>query len=179
MQVPLSSQAGILNLDHYKYLRSLLPPVPHFIESLSFTDLNSWTCQIYVNLSTESDCIKWLTDFEEKTSTSWRSDAEASRLLALTARVPGSWLQVYRCLPTESRKECGAQLEMKILGEQRGESVRTKQYPCQVLLVCISLIPDKCCSGRLTSTSTTATAPAAPPPSSPWRASSPGTSRAT
>ena len=38
---------GILNFDHYKYVRSILPSIPHFIESLSFTDLNNWECQVF------------------------------------------------------------------------------------------------------------------------------------
>ena len=36
--------------------------------------------QIYVNLLTESDCLKWLGDFEEKTNTEWKVDKEATRI---------------------------------------------------------------------------------------------------
>jgi len=133
--VPITTAAGILNLDHYKYLRSLLPPVPHFIESLSFTDLNNWECQIYVNLLTESDCMKWLADFEEKTSTDWKVDQDASRILSQTNKIKGChWQMVYRCIPNDSKKECTAKLEMKIVGQdEHDRSNRNgKQYPCQV-----------------------------------------------
>ena len=44
---PLKFLLGILNFDHYKYVRSILPSIPHFIESLSFTDLNNWECQVF------------------------------------------------------------------------------------------------------------------------------------
>jgi len=130
--VPITSTAGILNLDHYKYLRSLLPTVPHFIESLSFTDLNNWECQIYVNLLTESDCLKWLGDFEDKTNTCWKADPESGRSL-----VKGKgciWQMVYTCVPSESKKECSGKLEMKIVGQDEAErnSRSGKQYPCQV-----------------------------------------------
>ena len=37
---------GIINFDQYKYVRNLLPSVPHFIESLIFTDLSNWECQV-------------------------------------------------------------------------------------------------------------------------------------
>ena len=124
---------GILNLDHYKYLRSLLPTVPHFIESLSFTDLNNWECQIYVNLLTESDCLKWLGDFEDKTNTCWKADPESGRSL-----VKGKgciWQMVYTCVSSESKKECSGKLEMKIVGQDEAErnSRSGKQYPCQVM----------------------------------------------
>ena len=36
--------------------------------------------QIYVNLLTESDCLKWLGDFEEKTNTEWKVDKDATRI---------------------------------------------------------------------------------------------------
>lgn len=132
--VPITTTAGILNLDHYKYLRSLLPPVPHFIESLSFTDLNNWECQIYVNLVNESDCIKWLADFEDKTSTEWKADHAASRSLAQHKVKGCHWQMVYRCSPLDTKKECTARLEMKIVQEERdrGSSKHGKQYPCQV-----------------------------------------------
>ena len=80
----ISPIPGILNLDHYKYLRSLLPTVPHFIESLSFTDLNNWECQIYVNLLSESDCLKWLGDFEDRTNTGWKADPDSANTMQLT-----------------------------------------------------------------------------------------------
>ena len=82
--VLITTVAGILNLGLCKYLQSLLQPVPHFIESLSFTDLNDWECQIYVNLRTASVCMKVLADFEEKTITDWKVD-EASRQLSLNS----------------------------------------------------------------------------------------------
>lgn len=128
--LPITTSAGILNLDHYKYLRSLLPPVPHFIESLSFTDLNNWECQIYVNLVTESDCMKWLADFEEKTSTDWRVDHEASRSLP---KVKGcNWQMVYRCVSPDTKKDCTAQLEMRIFSQEEGRPRSGKQHPCEV-----------------------------------------------
>ena len=65
--VLITTVAGVLNLHLCKYLQSLLHPVPHFIESLSFTYLNNRECQIYVNLRTASVCMKILEDFEEKT----------------------------------------------------------------------------------------------------------------
>jgi len=130
--VPITTSAGILNLDHYKYLRSLLPHVPHFIESLSFTDLNNWECQIYVNLVNESDCIKWLADFEDKTSTEWKADHVASR--SMVHQKGCHWRMVYRCAPLDCKKECTARLEMKIVQEEgdRGSSKHGKQYPSQV-----------------------------------------------
>lgn len=131
--LPITTSAGILNLDHYKYLRSLLPPVPHFIESLSFTDLNNWECQIYVNLVTESDCMKWLADFEDKTSTDWRVDQDASRNLAKARGC--SWQLVYRCVAPDSRKDCTAQLEMRIFAQQEGRGKQGgKHYPCEVTI---------------------------------------------
>lgn len=33
-----------------------------------------------MNLLTESDCLKWLGDFEEKTNTEWKVDKEATRI---------------------------------------------------------------------------------------------------
>ena len=82
--VLITTVAGILNLDLCKYLQSLLQPVLHFIESLSFIYLNNWECQIYVNLRTASVCMKVLADFEEKTITDWKLD-EASRQLSLNS----------------------------------------------------------------------------------------------
>ena len=126
--------SGILNLDHYKYLRSLLPTVPHFIESLSFTDLNNWECQIYVNLLTESDCLKWLAEFEDKTNTCWKADPESARSLGQVKGKGSIWQMVYTCVPTESKKECFGKLDMKIVGQDEAErnSRSGKQYPCQV-----------------------------------------------
>ena len=33
-----------------------------------------------MNLLTESDCLKWLGDFEEKTNTEWKVDKDATRI---------------------------------------------------------------------------------------------------
>ena len=56
-----------LNLDHYKYLRTLLPTIPHVIESLCVSDANSWECTVYAALLSESDCLKWLIEFQVRT----------------------------------------------------------------------------------------------------------------
>ena len=149
-----NSTTGVLNLDHYKYLRSLLPPIPHFIESLSFTDLNNWECTIYVALLSESDCMKWLTDFQETSKTDWRVD---QNLLTNGNNNSSSkkviWGMSYRCIPPSAtmingmRKEssssspCQAKLEMKILSQSdsdntkltKSSSSNNKQsYPCMV-----------------------------------------------
>lgn len=128
--VPITSTAGILNFDHYKYVRSILPSIPHFIESLSFTDLNNWECQIYVNLLNESDCTKWLTDFEEKTNTFWKADKDASQVVSQAHKTKGCvWQMIYKLM--DSKKDCPGKLEMRLFGHDQAERNR-KQYPCQV-----------------------------------------------
>ena len=144
--------AGILHLDHYKYLRSLLPQVPHVIQSLVFTDLHNWECQLFVNLLTESDSLKWLADFEEKTSTLWKADTEAARCVRASEsgeinRRGGNschWLMIYRCSSEAKNRECTAKLEMKIFsqdnngsdhtggGGTNNNSCKPGKYPCQV-----------------------------------------------
>ena len=55
----------MMNSEQYKlYLRGLLPPIPHIVEKISFTDINSWGCCLNLALLTQSDCMKWLTDFQ-------------------------------------------------------------------------------------------------------------------
>jgi len=133
--LPSSNGPGILNLDHYKYLRSLLPQVPHVIQSLVFSDLNNWECELYVNLLNESDSLKWLADFEEKTTTQWKSDKDATTALAqLESSRRSHWMMVYRCIPNESRKDCcTAKLEMRITGqEEQDRSNKHQKYPAQV-----------------------------------------------
>jgi hypothetical protein len=145
-------------LDHYKYLRSLLPQVPHVIQSLAFTDLQNWECQLFVNLLTESDSLKWLADFEEKTSTHWKADTEAARSVraahnnsAEFYRKDGGclWVMVYRCSSQAKHRECSAKLEMKIFSQQdssssgdhltgtnnnSSSSSKPGKYPCQVTI---------------------------------------------
>jgi hypothetical protein len=55
-----------LNVEHYKYLRALLPTIPHLIDSLCVSDVNSWECSVYAALLSESDCVKWLIEFQVK-----------------------------------------------------------------------------------------------------------------
>ena len=136
-----------MNLDHYKYLRTLLPTIPHVIDSLSVSDANSWECTIYAALLTESDCLKWLMEFQDNTKTDWKAEVD-HELLAATERhkQTGSGMvnygKVYRCVGSAYqdaggeeliRKKCPAKIEMKILNttevERKGKS---KQYPCQV-----------------------------------------------
>ena len=125
------------NLDHYKYLTSLLPSTPHpVIETVSFTDFNTWDCQIRVNLTTESDCIKWLAEFEDKTRTDWRANHEATKALAKAKGC--SWQLVYRCVSPEARKECSAGIQFRIFAEEsRGGKQQQQQQggkgePCEV-----------------------------------------------
>jgi len=128
--VPITSAAGIINFDQYKYVRNLLPSVPHFIESLIFTDLSNWECQIYVNLLNESDCTKWLTDFEEKTNTFWKADKDASQVVSHAHKTKGCvWQMIYKLM--DSKKDCPGKLEMRLFGQDQAERNR-KQYPCQV-----------------------------------------------
>jgi len=132
--LPITTNAGILNLDHYKYLRSLLPQVPHVIQSLMFTDLNNWECELYVNLLDESDSLKWLADFEEKTTTLWKADKDATT--SLKSSEPSrrcNWIMIYRCESTETSKDCTAKLEMRITQQENHERQNKQQkYPCQV-----------------------------------------------
>ena len=134
-----------MNLDHYKYLRTLLPTIPHVIDSLSVSDANSWECTIYAALLTESDCLKWLMEFQDNTKTDWKAEID-NELLAATERHKQvgvvNYGKVYRCVGSAYqdaggeeliRKKCPAKMEIKILNaaevERKGKS---KQYPCQV-----------------------------------------------
>ena len=136
-----------MNLDHYKYLRTLLPTIPHVIDSLSVSDANSWECTIYAALLTESDCLKWLMEFQDNTKTDWKAEIE-NELLAAAERHKqvGAGVvhygKVYRCVGSAYqdaggeeliRKKCPAKMEIKVLNtaevERKGKS---KQYPCQV-----------------------------------------------
>lgn len=65
----ITSPNSSMHSDHYQYLRTLLPPIPHVIERLSFTDLNSWGCSINLALLTSTDCLKWLAEFQDITKT--------------------------------------------------------------------------------------------------------------
>ena len=131
-----------MNLDHYKYLRTLLPTIPHVIDSLSVSDANSWECTIYAALLTESDCLKWLMEFQDNTKTDWKAEVD-HELLAATERHKqvGSGMvnygKVYRCVGSAYqdaggeeliRKKCPAKIEMKILNttevERKGKSKR-------------------------------------------------------
>ena len=135
--------------DHYQYLRTLLPPIPHVIERLSFTDPNSWGCNINLALLTSTDCLKWLSEFQEITKTEWK--IEKSLTTAGTNGQSISWGVIYRCTPPQHRgcnsnqkyttsvhqnsRDCTARLEMKITTQQQQSSdVKThnKQYPCTV-----------------------------------------------
>jgi hypothetical protein len=118
---------------------------------LVFSDLQNWECQLFVNLLTESDSLKWLADFEEKTSTLWKADTEAARAAenGETNRKGGHgchWLMVYRCSSESKNRECTAKLEMKIFAQQQdtGELIgssgtnnngcKAGKYPCQVTI---------------------------------------------
>ena len=115
--------------EHYKYLRGLLPPIPHIVEKLSFTDLNSWGCCLNLALLTQSDCMKWLTDFQEITKTSWKME----KVVKSVGNLQLTWGAIYRCSPcnvlsnNNSQKVCTARLEMKLAAMKPG-----KQYPCTV-----------------------------------------------
>ena len=128
----LQNTPSPFNLDHYKYLTSLLPSTPHpVIETVSFTDFNTWDCQIRVNLTTESDCIKWLAEFEDKTRTDWRANHEATK--ALPKAKGCSWQLVYRCVSSEAKKDCSAGIQFRIFAEEsRGSSKGGKGEPCEV-----------------------------------------------
>ena len=134
-----------MNLDHYKYLRTLLPTIPHVIDSLSVSDANSWECTIYAALLTESDCVKWLMEFQDNTKTDWKAEID-NEVLAAAERHKQmgvvNYGKVYRCVGSAYqdaggeeliRKKCPAKMEIKILNtaevERKGKS---KQYPCQV-----------------------------------------------
>ena len=146
-----------MHSDHYQYLRTLLPPIPHVIERLSFTDLNSWGCSINLALLTSTDCLKWLAEFQEITKTEWKVEKSLSgnHSVGTSNNEPNvSWGVIYRCNPTIKRnnngnmnpvttgysKDCTARLEMKITNQQhqhyqqqQEQHVKTgKQYPCTV-----------------------------------------------
>ena len=144
---PATNNNGVLqmNLDHYKYLRTLLPTIPHVIDSLCVSDANSWECTIYAALLTESDCLKWLIEFQDNTKTDWKAEVD-NELRAAAERHKqlgvASYGNVYRCVGSAYqdaggeeliRKKCPAKMEIKILNiaevEKKGKS---KQYPCQV-----------------------------------------------
>ena len=135
------------NLDHIKYLRSLLPDIPHVIESLSFTDLHNWEAVIMAALVTEDDCANWLSEFGGKTKTDWKLDPHKPLSPELGSNRSSSELlsgSVYTCVPvmgTITRKSCTAKLEMKMLAQnddcdivmKAGNSDgKSKQYPCLV-----------------------------------------------
>ena len=144
---PATNNNGVLqmNLDHYKYLRTLLPTIPHVIDSLCVSDANSWECTIYAALLTESDCLKWLIEFQDNTKTDWKAEVDNDlRAAAERHKQLGvaSYGNVYRCVGSAYqdaggeeliRKKCPAKMEIKILNiaevEKKGKS---KQYPCQV-----------------------------------------------
>ena len=154
----ITSQNSSMHSDHYQYLRTLLPPIPHVIERLSFTDLNSWGCSINLALLTSTDCLKWLAEFQDITKTEWKVEKNLSTNTASSgSNVPNiSWGVIYRCDPSSRRsntntnhvnpnysKECTARLEMKITNQQHHHQqqlqqdqqhpVKTnKQYPCTV-----------------------------------------------
>ena len=51
-----------------------------------------------------------------------------------TSKQPAHWMMVYRCIPADSKKECTAKLEMKILGQGDNDRIHKhgKQYPCVI-----------------------------------------------
>ena len=108
-----------LKVDHFKYLRALLPATPNFIESLSFNDTNNWECILSVALETDSECVKWLRNFSENTNSVWRVDHGAS----LSGQGPNGKVlkisggSVYRC----ATNECMAKLEMMLLDVPESE----------------------------------------------------------
>ena len=46
-----------------------------------------------MNLLNESDCTKWLTDFEEKTNTFWKADKDASQVVSQAHKVKFNLLE--------------------------------------------------------------------------------------
>ena len=102
------------------------------IETVSFTDFNTWDCQIRVNLTTESDCIKWLAEFEDKTRTDWRANHEATKALAKAKGC--SWQLVYKCVSPEAKKDCSAGIQFRIFADESraGNKVGGKGEPCEV-----------------------------------------------
>ena len=144
------SQNHNMHSDHYQYLRTLLPPIPHVIEKLSFTDLNSWGCSINLALLTSTDCLKWLAEFQEITKTEWKVEKNLSINTATGGNGDPniSWGVIYRCDPSSKKnnghsnpnqsysKDCTARLEMKITNthqNQQDPTIRiSKQYPCTV-----------------------------------------------
>ena len=143
--------------QYYQYLRTVLPPIPHVIEKLSFTDLNSWGCCLNLALLTSTDCLKWLAEFQDITKTDWKieknlvphgngpNEGGSSSVSSI------GWGVIYRCNPAQSRKlsnipstsanscsskECTARLEMKLMNhssfkDQQPHKIN-RQYPCTV-----------------------------------------------
>ena len=54
----------------------------------------------------ESDCTKWLTNFEEKTNTHWKVDKDASRVVSQTHKVRIKLVNWYK-YPTQEHKLTG------------------------------------------------------------------------
>ena len=143
------SQNPNMHSDHYQFLRTLLPPIPHVIEKLSFTDLNSWGCTINLALLTSTDCLKWLAEFQEITKTEWKVEKNLTNNAGGNGDPNISWGIIYRCDPSSKKnlnhvnqnysKDCTARLEMKILNthhnqqHHQDQAVKiNKQYPCTV-----------------------------------------------
>ena len=143
--------------QYYQYLRTVLPPIPHVIEKLSFTDLNSWGCCLNLALLTSTDCLKWLAEFQDITKTDWKIEKSLAPHGNGTNEGGSSsvssigWGVIYRCNPAQSRKcndmpstsanngsfkECTARLEMKIINQSSVKDQQphktNRQYPCTV-----------------------------------------------
>ena len=133
--------------------------------------------------------MKWLSDFEDKTNTSWKIDNNAVRAhqpkviskiftsklnpMKLYQTKSNVLTMVYICEPLDSKKDCSGRLEMKL--NQDDPDRNRKQYPCQVRLV-FTITSYSRLSPRSTSISTTTT-PSLPILSSPWSRSSRRTSQ--
>ena len=147
------SQNPNMHSDHYQYLRTLLPPFPHVIEKLSFTDLNSWGCSINLALLTSTDCLKWLAEFQDITKTEWKVEKNLSSNTVTGGNGDPniSWGVIYRCDPSAKKhnsnanhvnqsypKDCTARLEMKIINTHQNQQHPdqpikiNRQYPCTV-----------------------------------------------
>ncbi|XP_040575286.1 uncharacterized protein [Lepeophtheirus salmonis] len=120
-----------INLDHYNtYVRALLPPIPHCIESCQYSDSLNWECTLSVALLSESDCMKWLTDFIEISKTNWKVNKNIALTNVLNKKV--LWGMVYQC-ETNATKNCPAKLELKILSLSENDKIKSKTtYPCLI-----------------------------------------------
>ena len=120
-----------MSVDHQKYVIGLVPKIPHEIDTVGFTDANHWNCTLYAALASESDCNKWIAEFQDNTKTHFKADPSDK-----DSSSSSSWCAVYRCT---KKKECPAKVEMKLLSVSSEEvekdpkvHAKAKQFPCRI-----------------------------------------------